>query len=61
MIDTDHFFIINSNFIINIKSIDAMYSYSKARVKIDLNPASTYETIVSAERAAAFKQWLVGK
>ena len=61
ILDPAQFFRINRQFIINIKAIDAMYSYSKARVKIDLNPASTYETIVSAERAAAFKQWLVGK
>jgi len=61
ILDPAQFFRINRQFIINIKAIDAMYSYSKARVKIDLNPPSTHETIVSTERAAAFKQWLVGK
>ncbi|MBC5772835.1 response regulator transcription factor [Pontibacter sp. KCTC 32443] len=61
ILDPAHFFRINRQFIINIKAIDAMYSYSKARVKIDLNPASVHETIVSTERAATFKQWLVGK
>ncbi|MEJ8757160.1 LytTR family DNA-binding domain-containing protein [Pontibacter sp. H259] len=61
ILDPLQFFRINRQFIINIKAIDAMYSYSKARVKIDLSPASTHETIVSTERAAAFKQWLIGK
>jgi DNA-binding LytR/AlgR family response regulator len=61
ILDPTQFFRINRQFIINIKAIDAMYSYSKARVKIDLNPASPHETIVSTERAAAFKQWLIGK
>ncbi|NDK56635.1 LytR/AlgR family response regulator transcription factor [Pontibacter fetidus] len=61
ILDPSQFFRINRQFIINIKAIDAMYSYSKARVRIDLHPASDHETIVSTERAAAFKQWLVGK
>ncbi|MER2999481.1 LytR/AlgR family response regulator transcription factor [Pontibacter populi] len=61
MLAPTQFFRINRQFIINIEAIDAMYSYSKARVKIDLCPPSTHETIVSTERAAAFKQWLVGK
>lgn len=59
--DPAQFFRINRQFIINIAAIDAMYSYSKARVKIELNPKASQETIVSTERAAAFKQWLVGK
>ena len=61
ILDPAVFFRINRQFIINIAAIDAMYSYSKSRVKIDMKPASDQETIVSAERAAAFKQWLTGK
>ncbi|MBB6610802.1 response regulator transcription factor [Pontibacter sp. Tf4] len=61
ILDPAQFFRINRQFIINIKAIDAMYSYSKARVKIELQPAFPYETIVSTERAGAFKQWLIGK
>lgn len=56
-----HFFRINRQFIINVKAIGSMFSYSKSRVKIELNPATDIETIVSTERAAAFKNWLTGK
>jgi len=55
------FFRINRQFIINVKAIGSMFSYSKSRVKIGLNPATEIETIVSTERAAAFKNWLTGK
>lgn len=55
------FFRINRQFIININGIKEMFSYSKSRVKIALNPPSKYETIVSTERSSKFKQWLSGK
>lgn len=57
-LDPKRFFRINRQFIISIESIAEMLTYSKARVLIHLNPATKLETIVSSERAAAFKQWL---
>lgn len=57
-LNPEAFFRINRRFIINIKAIKEMYSYPKSRVKIELNPACNYETIVSIERSAKFKQWL---
>jgi hypothetical protein len=36
-----------------------MQMYSKGRVKIDLEPEPDQETVVSVERSAAFKKWLV--
>lgn len=35
-----------------------MYVYSKSRVKIELDPATDQDTIVSTERSAEFKNWL---
>lgn len=61
MLDPNKFFRINRQFIINIDSIDQMFSYSKSRVKINLKPTSTLETIVSTERSPLFKEWLGGK
>ena len=61
ILDPTQFFRINRQFIINIQAIEAMHSYSKSRVKIDLKPASDMDTIVSTERSANFKQWLLGK
>jgi len=37
-----------------------MFSYSKSRVLLKLNPPSKLDTIVSTERSAAFKAWLGG-
>ena len=61
MLDPAIFFRINRQFIINVNAIGNMTSYSKSRVKIDLNPPSEIETIVSTERSATFKNWLTGK
>ncbi|MFC5269740.1 LytR/AlgR family response regulator transcription factor [Adhaeribacter terreus] len=60
-LDPTVFFRINRQFIINVKAIGNMLSYSKSRVKIELNPPSEIETIVSTERSATFKNWLTGK
>jgi DNA-binding LytR/AlgR family response regulator len=57
-LDPKRFFRINRQFIIAVDSIAEMLTYSKARVLIHLNPSTKLETIVSSERAAAFKQWL---
>ncbi len=61
IIDPQIFFRINRQFIVNINAIEKMVTYSKARVKITLNPPSPQETVVSAERSADFKIWLLGK
>lgn len=61
ILDPAQFFRINRQFIININAIESMYSYSKSRVKINLDPPSKIETIVSTERSADFKVWLLGK
>lgn len=59
VLDPTRFFRINRQFIVGIKSIREMQMYSKGRVKIDLEPETDQETIVSVERSAAFKKWLV--
>jgi DNA-binding LytR/AlgR family response regulator len=55
------FFRINRQFIIYIKAIESMFSYSKSRIKVILKPHTDTETIVSSERSADFKEWLLGK
>ncbi len=61
MLDPKTFFRINRQYIIAIYAISEMFSYSKSRVLIKLNPAARHETIVSAERSGAFKLWLDGE
>ncbi len=60
LIDPKKFFRINRQFIIGFHAITEMFSYSKSRVLIKLNPPSKFETIVSSERSASFKSWLDG-
>ena len=62
LLDKKAFFRINRQFIVNIAAIREMHPYSKSRVKVDLDPpAADPETIVSTERSADFKKWLVGE
>lgn len=61
ILNPNEFYRINRQFIISFTSIKEMYTYSKSRVKIVLNPPSEYETIASTERSGAFKKWLSGK
>jgi DNA-binding LytR/AlgR family response regulator len=57
-LDSLSFFRINRKFIICIKAIAAMHTYSKSRVKLDLKPDAKTEVIVSSDRAGEFKRWL---
>ena len=61
MASSRKFFRINRQFIINYDSIKDMLSYSKSRVKIQLNPPCDFDTIVSTERSPSFKKWLLGE
>ncbi len=61
MLDTKTFFRINRQFIVNVAGIKEMHPYSKSRVKVELEPATDLETIVSTERSSEFKKWLVGE
>ena len=61
MADPQSFFRINRQFIVNIEAIREMYAYSKSRVKVELEPECSLDTIVSTERSPYFKKWLVGE
>lgn len=61
LLDPTVFFRINRQFIINVAAIKEMHPYSKSRVKVVLEPGTDQDTIVSTERSAEFKKWLVGE
>ena len=60
LLDPKKFFRINRQFIIGFHAIAEMFTYSKSRVLVRLNPSTKLETIVSSERSASFKSWLDG-
>ena len=61
MMNPQEFFRINRQYLINLKAIEEMKTYSKARVIVTLKPPVKELPIVSSERSADFKQWLAGE
>jgi two-component system LytT family response regulator len=61
LIDPTRFFRINRQYILHLDAIQHMHAYSKARVKIELNPPAHEEVIVSTEKSPYFKKWLEGE
>ena len=61
MLNPIDFFRINRQYIITLKAISEMKTYSKARVIIKLNHETKEHPVVSSERAADFKKWLAGE
>jgi len=60
LLDPKDFFRVNRQYLISLKSIEEMRTYSKARVIIKLAPAVKEPPVVSSKRAADFKLWLAG-
>jgi len=57
-VNTDDFFRVNRQFIINLKAIREISIYSNSRLKINLNNYKEEEIIVSREKVQAFKEWI---
>lgn len=59
-LDPELFFRINRGYIISLKSIHQMISWSRSRVKLILNPEpeGKEEVVVSIDRSGDFKKWL---
>lgn len=61
ILDNRQFFRVNRQYIIHFRAIKEMYAYSKSRVRLDLSPATSDDSIiVSTDRSPHFKRWLVG-
>lgn len=58
MLDPEDFFRINRQFIIGFDAIKNMFSYSKSRIKIELDPPGEIDAIVSIDKSKRFKEWL---
>jgi two-component system response regulator LytT len=53
-----NFFRINRNLLVNIEAVKKVHTWLGGRLKLEILPATTAETIVSRERVNGFKEWL---
>jgi DNA-binding LytR/AlgR family response regulator len=54
----DHFYRINRHLLVNIEAVKKVHTWLGGRLKVEVCPATTAETIVSRERVNGFKEWL---
>lgn len=59
-LDPTLFFRANRQYILALHAIREMYVYTKSRVKVNTDPPSPTQIIVSTEKSAQFKRWLSG-
>jgi two-component system response regulator LytT len=52
------FYRINRHLLINIEAVQKVHTWLGGRLKIELIPATSAETVVSRERVGGFKEWL---
>jgi two-component system, LytTR family, response regulator LytT len=52
------FFRINRNLLVNIEAVKKVHTGLGGRLKIEIVPTTTTETVVSRERVNRFKEWL---
>lgn len=52
------FYRINRHLMINIESITKVHLWLGGRLKLETNPTTTIDTVVSRERVNGFKEWL---
>ena len=57
-VDPQQFFRINRQTLVGLDSIRNIHVYPKGRLKVDLQPASKQELMVSFDRVTEFKDWL---
>jgi DNA-binding LytR/AlgR family response regulator len=52
------FYRINRHLLVNIEAVIKVHTWLGGRLKLEINPSTTAETIVSRERVNGFKEWL---
>jgi DNA-binding LytR/AlgR family response regulator len=58
LVSNEHFFRINRQAMINFNAIDKISVLSKSRIRIETNPKSEIELMVSSNKSHAFRLWL---
>ncbi len=54
----DNFYRINRHLLVNIEAVKKVHTWLGGRLKLEIHPATTAETVVSRERVNGFKEWL---
>jgi DNA-binding LytR/AlgR family response regulator len=54
----DNFYRINRHLLVNIEAVKKVHTWLGGRLKVEILPITTAETIVSRERVNGFKEWL---
>lgn len=54
----NHFYRINRHLLVNIEAVKKVHTWLGGRLKLEVSPSTTAETIVSRERVNGFKEWL---
>ena len=52
------FYRINRQLLVNVEAIRKVHTFLGGRLKLELSPPTTADTIVSRERVSSFKEWL---
>ncbi|GAB4023307.1 LytR/AlgR family response regulator transcription factor [Spirosoma koreense] len=58
LVDPLKFFRVNRAFLVSLEAIRTIHTYSSSKLKLELQPASRQEVLVSGDRIADFKEWL---
>lgn len=58
MLDPQEFYQANRGFIVHIKSIAKIHNYFNGKLKLELQPATEKEVLISREKAMEFKEWM---
>jgi DNA-binding LytR/AlgR family response regulator len=54
----DNFYRINRHLLVNIEAVKKVHTWLGGRLKLEVCPATTAETVVSREKVNGFKEWL---
>jgi DNA-binding LytR/AlgR family response regulator len=54
----NRFYRVNRHLLVNIEAINKVHTWLGGRLKLELNPGTTADTVVSRERVNGFKEWL---
>ena len=54
----DNFYRINRHLLVNIEAVKKVHTWLGGRLKVEISPTTSAETVVSRERVNGFKEWL---